>query len=72
MNQRKVPELSLLSYVHGSELDKTKFVDNIFSGLNEHHCGSNHFQIFALPHCFFHSLLIFVFNYHSLIFPFQV
>ncbi len=36
MSQRKVPELSLLSYVHGSELDKTKFVDNIFTGLKDY------------------------------------
>ncbi len=33
---RKVPELSLLSYVNGSSLDKQKFVDNIFSGLKDY------------------------------------
>ncbi|NOT78035.1 MAG: isopenicillin N synthase family oxygenase [Bacteriovoracaceae bacterium] len=36
MSQRKVPELSLLSYVHGSENDKNKFVDNIFTGLKDY------------------------------------
>lgn len=33
---RKVPELSLLSYVNGSNADKTKFVDDIFSGLKNY------------------------------------
>ena len=36
MSLRKVPELSLLSYVHGSENDKNKFVDNIFTGLKDY------------------------------------
>jgi len=36
MTQRKVPELSLLSYVHGSSNDQVKFVDNIFSGLKDY------------------------------------
>ncbi|MBC7537533.1 MAG: isopenicillin N synthase family oxygenase [Bacteriovorax sp.] len=34
--QRKVPELSLLSYVNGSNADKIKFVDNIFAGLKDY------------------------------------
>ena len=34
--QRKVPELSLLSYVNGTSADKCKFVDNIFSGLKDY------------------------------------
>ncbi|GAB4015350.1 MAG: isopenicillin N synthase family oxygenase [Bdellovibrio sp.] len=33
---RKVPELSLLSYVNGSTQDQVKFVDGIFSGLKEY------------------------------------
>lgn len=33
---RKVPELSLLSYVHGSANDKNKFVDDIFRGLKDY------------------------------------
>jgi isopenicillin N synthase-like dioxygenase len=36
MSQRKVPELSLLSYVHGSQNDKIKFVDDIFLGLKDY------------------------------------
>lgn len=36
MTQRKVPELSLLSYVHGSQNDKIKFVDDIFLGLKDY------------------------------------
>ncbi len=36
MKSRKVPELSLLSYVNGSNSDKIKFVDNIFSGLKDY------------------------------------
>lgn len=35
-NVRKVPELSLLSYVNGTNSDKIKFVDNIFSGLKDY------------------------------------
>jgi isopenicillin N synthase-like dioxygenase len=35
-SQRKVPELSLLSYVNGSSTDKIKFVDNIFAGLKDY------------------------------------
>lgn len=34
--QRKVPELSLLSYVNGSTAEKIKFVDNIFAGLKDY------------------------------------
>ena len=33
---RKVPELSLLSYVNGSSADQVKFVDDIFNGLKEY------------------------------------
>lgn len=33
---RKVPELSLLSYVNGTNADKIKFVDNIFTGLKDY------------------------------------
>ena len=36
MTVRKVPELSLLSYVNGSQSDKIKFVDDIFSGLKDY------------------------------------
>lgn len=36
MSKRKVPELSLLSYVHGSQNDKIKFVDQIFTGLKDY------------------------------------
>lgn len=36
MTLRKVPELSLLSYVNGSQSDKIKFVDDIFSGLKDY------------------------------------
>lgn len=35
-NVRKVPELSLLSYVNGSNGDKIKFVDDIFRGLKDY------------------------------------
>ncbi|RPJ68994.1 MAG: isopenicillin N synthase family oxygenase, partial [Alphaproteobacteria bacterium] len=35
-NARKVPELSLLSYVNGTDADKIKFVDNIFAGLKDY------------------------------------
>ena len=31
-----VPEVSLLSYVNGSEADKVKFVDDLFGGLKEY------------------------------------
>lgn len=34
--ERKVPELSLLSYLQGSEADKTSFVDTLFSGLKDY------------------------------------
>jgi isopenicillin N synthase-like dioxygenase len=34
--ERKVPELSLLSYVNGTSLDQVKFVDNIMVGLKEY------------------------------------
>lgn len=33
---RMVPEISLLSYVNGSEADKVKFVDDLFGGLKEY------------------------------------
>ncbi|AUN98460.1 isopenicillin N synthase family oxygenase [Bacteriovorax stolpii] len=33
---RKVPELSLLSYVHGTQNDKVKFVNDIFGGLKDY------------------------------------
>jgi isopenicillin N synthase-like dioxygenase len=36
MNNRKVPELSLLSYVNGTNGDKVKFVDEIFTGLKDY------------------------------------
>ena len=36
MSVRKVPELSLLSYVNGTNADQVKFVDNIFSGLKDY------------------------------------
>lgn len=36
MNQRQVPELSLLSYVNGTIDQKTKFVDELFVGLKEY------------------------------------
>ncbi len=36
MTKRKVPELSLLSYVHGTQSDKVKFVDDIFGGLKDY------------------------------------
>jgi isopenicillin N synthase-like dioxygenase len=34
--ERKVPELSLLSYVNGSNADQIKFVDNMMMGLKEY------------------------------------
>jgi isopenicillin N synthase-like dioxygenase len=36
MTLRKVPELSLLSYVNGSTQDKDKFVDQLFVGLKDY------------------------------------
>jgi len=33
---RKVPELSLMSFVNGTNTDKTRFVDNLFSGLKDY------------------------------------
>ena len=33
---RKVPELSLLSYVNGGQSDQVKFVDDLFSGLKDY------------------------------------
>ena len=36
MNGRKVPELSLLSYVNGTNSDKTKFVDDLTLGLKDY------------------------------------
>jgi isopenicillin N synthase-like dioxygenase len=33
---RKVPELSLLSYVNGGTADKVKFVDDLFNGLKDY------------------------------------
>ena len=35
-NERKVPELSLLSYVNGTSADQVKFVDDLFVGLKEY------------------------------------
>lgn len=34
--ERKVPELSLMSFVNGTNNDKTKFVNNLFSGLKDY------------------------------------
>lgn len=34
--ERKVPELSLLSYVEGSENDKTTFINDLFGGLKDY------------------------------------
>ena len=36
MSERKVPELSLLSYVNGSTNDQVHFVDTLFSGLKDY------------------------------------
>ena len=36
MSVRQVPELSLLSYVNGSESEKQKFVDELFVGFKEY------------------------------------
>lgn len=33
---RKVPELSLMSFVNGTNADKTRFVDNLFIGLKDY------------------------------------
>ena len=33
---RKVPELSLMSFLNGSNTDKTRFVDNLFTGLKDY------------------------------------
>lgn len=33
---RKVPELSLMSYVNGTQLDQQKFVDNLFTGIKDY------------------------------------
>ncbi len=33
---RKVPELSLMSFVNGTNSDKTRFVDNLFRGLKDY------------------------------------
>lgn len=33
---RKVPELSLLSFVNGTNTDRTRFVDNLFTGLKDY------------------------------------
>jgi len=33
---RKVPELSLLSYVNGTSADQIKFVDDMFTGLKDY------------------------------------
>ena len=35
-NERKVPELSLLSYIHGNNTEKAKFVDQLFSGIKDY------------------------------------
>ena len=34
--ERKVPELSLLSYIHGSTTEKAQFVDKLFSGIKDY------------------------------------
>lgn len=36
MKNRQVPELSLLSYVNGTNNDKTKFVNDLFTGLKDY------------------------------------
>lgn len=36
MTVRKVPELSLLSYMNGSDADKKKFVDDLYIGLKDY------------------------------------
>lgn len=36
MSNRQVPELSLLSYVNGTNNDKTKFVNDLFSGFKDY------------------------------------
>ncbi len=36
LSDRRVPELSLLSYVNGSALDKTKFIDKLYLGLKDY------------------------------------
>lgn len=33
---REVPEISLLSYVNGTQKDQLKFVDDLVSGLKEY------------------------------------
>ncbi len=33
---RKVPELSLMSFLNGTNTDKTRFVDNLFAGLKDY------------------------------------
>ena len=35
-HDRKVPELSLNSYIQGSELDRTRFIDDFFVGLKDY------------------------------------
>jgi isopenicillin N synthase-like dioxygenase len=34
--ERKVPELSLLSYVNGNEQDQIKFVNDLFNGIKDY------------------------------------
>lgn len=34
--ERKVPELSMMSYVNGSSTDQVKFVDNLYSGIKDY------------------------------------
>lgn len=36
MSQRKVPELSLLSYVNGGPAEQAKFVDQLFTGIKDY------------------------------------
>jgi isopenicillin N synthase-like dioxygenase len=36
MSERKVPELSLLSFVNGSQNDQIKFIDSLFSGIKDY------------------------------------
>lgn len=34
--ERKVPQLSLMSYIEGSNLDRQKFIDNLFTGMKDY------------------------------------
>tara|TARA_B100001971_G_C18268046_1_gene596778 strand:- start:231812 stop:232753 length:942 start_codon:yes stop_codon:yes gene_type:complete len=35
-NERKVPELSLLSFIHGNSTEKAQFVDKLYSGIKDY------------------------------------